>query len=273
VLCGLCGILNEELNVDTATRTPTSEPAFHADDVELVPDYRTLSALAIVGLLFGLASVLCLASRLFLVVPLIGAALSLVAIRRIAASEGLLAGRGAAATGLALCVAFGLAAISRDAVTRHLRTRQAREFGRQWISALLSGDTNKAFRQTVDAMRPAPAPPEPGMPEPPRANPYEEFRKHPLVHALAIVGTDAQIESLRTLRYELQARKQFVIEQQFSIAPSEAATDTDPNLRPVNAKLTLQRSSLRGERASRWLVAAYELSPDTGDDTNQTEIQ
>jgi hypothetical protein len=252
--------------VDTATRLPASEPAFHADDVELVADYRTLSALAIVGLLLGLASVLCLASRLFMVVPLIGAAISLVALRRIAASEGVLAGRGAAAAGLALCVACGLAAISRDAVTRHLRTRQAEEVGRNWLGLLLAGDTGTAFRLTVEASRPAPPPPEPGMTAP-RANPFEEFRKHPVLNAVSSVGSDAAIKMTRTRHYEPRPHGQFAISQQFSIAPSEAALAADPGLAPVLADLTLQRSSLPGERQSRWLVAEYQLSSAASDET------
>jgi hypothetical protein len=266
------------LIVDTATRIPSSEPAFHAEDVELVADYRTLSALAIIGLLFGLASVHCLASQLFLVVPLIGAAISLMALRRIAMSDGLLGGRGAATAGLVLCVACGLAAISRDAVTRHLRTRQAEQVGRNWISLLLAGDTGTAFRLTVESSRPAP-PPEPGMPAP-QANPYEEFRKHSLVQAISTIGSDSQIEIVRTLRYVPETHRQFVVAQQFSIVPSEAATDADeaatdadPNLRPVQANLTLQRSWLRGERKSRWLVAAYELTPAKDNATIPTEDQ
>jgi hypothetical protein len=193
------------------------------------------------------------------------------ALRRIATSEGLLGGRGAATAGLVLCVSCGLAAVSRDAVTRHLRTRQAEQVSRNWIGLLLAGDTGTAFRLTVEASRPAP-PPEPGMPAP-KANPYEEFRKHSLVQAISTIGSDSQIELVRTLRYVPETHRQFVVAQQFSIVPSEAATDADPNLRPVQANLTLQRSWLRGERKSRWLVAAYELTPAKDNATIPTEDQ
>ncbi len=253
--CGR-GPRRTKLNVDTTT-LPNTESAFHTDDVEQVADYRTLSALAIVGLLFGLASPLCFAAPLFLAIPLFGAAVSLVALRRIAASDGALAGQWAAAGGLMLCVAVGVAAISRDWTTRYLRSRQAASFGRDWIALLVAGHTEPAFRLTIDGARPAP-PPEPGTPAPTR-NPYDAFLDHPQVKALQAAAADSAIRLDETLGYNAQPRGQFYVRQRFRIMPTAATQDDLPRRsEPVAVILGLQRSRFSGERQSRWLVSSVE---------------
>jgi hypothetical protein len=248
------------LSVETATRPTLSEPAFHADDGEQVAGYRTLSALAIVSLIFGLASILCLASRLFLVLPLVGIAISLVALRRITAHDGVLGGRGAAITGLVLCVVFGVATISRDAVTRHLRTAQAEEFGREWLNLLIRGEVQPAFRMTVESTRPAPTP-EPGVPAPSTpASPYDEFLKHSFVKALSAAGPDAHVEFLRDVEILPQLRDQFAVRQQFRVTAGGAGADEQSGRQPVDVILALQRSRVHGQPQSRWMVAAFEMT-------------
>jgi hypothetical protein len=242
--------------VETGTRLPTSEPAFHADDAQQVAEYRTLSALAIVSLIVGLAAPLCFAWPLLLAIPLIGVAVSVVAIRRIDSSDGALVGRWAATAGLALCVASGTAVVSRDLVTRSLRTGQAEHVGRQWIQLLVAGDIEKAFRLTVAAnQRPEPMP---GPPEPkPEKTPYEQFRDDPIIAKLAAAGADAQVQLAETSAYEPQPYGQFVIRQQFVVAGGGAADGEQSE--PIQIVLTLQRSRLFQESQPRWLVANYEL--------------
>lgn len=242
--------------MDTAIRTPGTEPAFHTDDLEQVAGYRTLSALAIIGLLFGLASPLCFVAPVFLAIPLFGAALSILAMRRIAASDGVLAGRWAAAAGLVLCIASIMALVSHHLAMRQLRSRQAEEFGRKWIALNVSGKSEPAFRLTVEGSR-RPMPFEPGTPAP-ETNPYDEFLKQPMIRSLAAAGTDSEIEFAGTLDYTPQPRGQFVIQQRFLVTPASTATPSNPRTDPLEVVLRLQRSQLMGERQSRWLVATYE---------------
>ena len=136
--------------METQIKPRVYEPAFHADDVDQSASYRTFSVLAIISLLFGLASPLCFVGPLLFGIPLVGAAVSLLAIRRIDTSEGVLAGRWAAVAGLALCVASLASNITRDMVGQHLRAAQAEAFGRDWISLLLTGHADEAFRLTVE---------------------------------------------------------------------------------------------------------------------------
>jgi hypothetical protein len=239
-----------------STELLTSEPAFHADDTLEVTGYRTLSALAIVALLFGLASPLCYAWPLLMGIPIFGAALCILAMQRIDASDGALAGRWAAVAGLMLCVASGAATISYDLVTRSIRTRQATEFAHDWLEMLLAGKGEEAFLLTVAGNRPEP-PPEPGTP-PPEKTPLQEFLEHPVVTELKAAGANSQIQSGETVTFEPQPGGQFIVQRKFGIEPNESASSSHEDT--IEALLTLQRSRLAGERLPRWLVAGHELS-------------
>jgi hypothetical protein len=247
------------LNVETGTRLAAFEPAFHADDVDQVAEYRTVSVLAIISLLFGLASPLCLLSRLLLIIPLLGAVISVLALRRIAAS-GMLTGRGAAVTGLVLCIACGAATLSRDTVTRHLRTAQAEEFGRSWLRLVAAGDTDQAFRLTVDGARP-PAPAEPGAP-PPTTTPRDEFLKNELVKKISAAGPDAEIELLGTPQYAAYSSRHHVVNQRFLVSPKGSANGAE-SPEAIESELKLERARFAGERGTRWLVSGYAPNPAT----------
>jgi len=242
--------------VDTATQ-PSAVPAFNSDDVNHVAEYRSLSVMAIISLLIGLASPLCLISPVFMLLPLFGTVLSLLALRRIAVSEGRLAGRWAATAGLALCIACGASAISRDAVVRTMRSGRAEEFGRSWLSKLVSKETEQAFKLTIDGARPS-APPESGMPSP-TTTPYEEFTKNAFVQAILAAGEKAKIECLETLEYTAQSQYDYFVRQRFRITPQGDSGKTG-STDAIEANVTLQRSHFRGDRNSRWLVAAFELA-------------
>ena len=245
--------------MDTATR-PSAVPAFNADDVNNVADYRSLSVLAIISLLIGLASPLCLLAPVFLLLPLFGVAISLLALRGIAVSGGRLAGRWAATVGLALCVASAASAVSRNTVVRYVRTSRAQEFGHSWLTKLVAKETEQAFKMTVDGTRPPPAL-EPGMPAP-TSTPYELFMNNPFVQAALAAGETATVESLETQEYAAQTQKDFYVRQKFRITPQSDSGKAGAT-NAIEATLTLQRSHFRGENNSRWLVAAFQLAGET----------
>jgi hypothetical protein len=239
-----------------ATRPAFSDaPAFHSDDVEHVANYRALSVLALLGLLLGIASPFSFLAKGFLLLPLCGFAVSLLALRRIALSDGRLAGRWAAITGLALCVTCGAAAITREAVYRHLRTSHAQKFATQWLALVAAHETDQAFKATYLGARP-PAPPEPGMPVSPKT-PYETFLSDPLIQQIMAAGKDAKIHYVNTLEFTPQTRQDVFVRQQFSIVPADGSAKTG-STDPIEAYLTLQRSRFRGDPYSRWLVTRFE---------------
>jgi hypothetical protein len=192
--------------MSTGTELPTYGTAFHADDTDEVVGYRTVSALAVVGMIIGLASPLCLAWPLLYWIPLLGAVICILAMRRIEASDGAVTGRGMATLGLVLCVLCGAAAVSRSLVTRTIRTAQAEDFGRDWIELLLAGDNEKAFRLTVEGNRREVAPPEPGATAPTQ-NPDEQFLENPLDTGMAAAGADNRRTSLSSRNVSRSLRK------------------------------------------------------------------
>ena len=212
-----------------------------------------MSALAIVALIFGLAAPLCFWAPLLLVIPLVGAGLSLVALRRITASDGALTGRVVALAALALCLASATASISHDRVTRHLRSNQAEVVARHWISLLLNGKTQVAFGLTVDGSRP-PSPTPPGEP-PPKESPFEAFTKAPIVQALVAAGPDSTVRFERMSSYSPLSPGQAVVEQEYSISPGASTNSQPPS--NIRVAINLQRSRLAGEMNLHWLVVSF----------------
>ncbi len=217
-----------------------------------------MSALAVVSLVFGLISPVCVAHPFFMVIPLVGAATAIVAIQRIAASEGALAGRWAAIAGLALCVTSALATMSYGGVTRILRTNQAKAFAQNWLDLLAAGKTEQAFRLTVDSIR-RPAAATPHEPEP-KTDPFDEFTKNALIQSITAAGADARVQYVETVDYQPIGRRQYFVTQQFTVTPAATA-----NRGLIEVLLTLQRSSVEGETQMRWLVGSYEAPGATAD--------
>jgi hypothetical protein len=250
--------------VETTTHVRSHEPTFHAEDLDEVPNYRTLSVLAMVSLLFGLVSPVCLAAPVFLAIPLFGTALSFVALQRIAASDGALAGKWAAATGLALCVASASVTLTHAQVTRFLHTRQAKELGNRWVQLLVSGQTEEAFNLTVQSTRPAPPEPPANLPgaEPPEP-PYESFLKNSLVQALTAAGSDAVINFAGTTAYDPQPNHQCIVRQQFDVTPGAISPPVPrSDVKTVEAEITCQLSRLPGESELNWLIVGYRSAGD-----------
>src|SRR3954447_6695871 len=159
----------------TGTSSKLQHVGFHSDEPEDATEYRSLSVLALISLVIGLASPLAFGMPLLLGIPLLGIGISLLALHRIAASGGTLTGSWMAVVGLFLCFVFVLAPFSRDYVLRTIRVHEAQSVGRKWLETLVAGQPDQAFHLTVDGNRAPPAP-TPGEPETkPKANPYQTF--------------------------------------------------------------------------------------------------
>jgi hypothetical protein len=242
--------------LETHAPIRTYEPAFHADDEDPSVEYRSLSVLAVVSLITGLAAPLCFIGPLLMVVPLVGAAVSIVALRQINGSAGALAGRWLAATGLALSVGSIAAYYSRDAFLKYMRANQAAAFSNDWIKLVQSGNLDAAFRLTVAGAQPRPQIPEPGMPAPEKT-PLELFKDDPIIKSLVAAGPGSQIECSDTIAINhrstvSQAR------QRFQVTPPRSSAET--KIEPVRLILDVRRDNLTGEIGSRWLVSSYEPS-------------
>jgi hypothetical protein len=236
----------------TGISSSASASAFHEDNPEQISEYRSLSVLAVVGLVLGLVSPVCFGAPLLMIVPIAGIAISLLALRQIAVSDGALAGRWVATLGLVLSVVFAVAPPARAAVIRTMRSRQAETFSREWISTVLAGQADRAFRLTSDSTRP-PSPPEPGQTAA-KPSPFDTFKQMPIVAALLAAGPDADVRFMGTNSYDMQSFHRVFVQQRFEITPKSAG----PDIKPINLLITLLRTKLSTEGRARWLVYSVE---------------
>jgi hypothetical protein len=245
----------------TATMLPSGGVGGSNDDVPI----GDISALALVSLVLGMASPLSLVAPLLWAIPLVGAALAIMTIRRIASSDGALVGRLAAVIGLALCVGSLAAAASRSIVTEQVLSRQAREFATEWLGVLQSGDTQTAFGYTAASMRgPAPPPP-PGAPaEPePKRDPLADFRDHPLVRYMTSVGKDAEVKFDRQVGNGPETAGDARLTEDFSVTPVKGSSAP-----AVTVHVALQRSQPTSLSPGKWLISDYSGDNLPGASTN-----
>jgi hypothetical protein len=248
----------------TGTSRTVSAPVFHGDDPEQTTEYRTLSVLAIISLIMGIAAPLAIAAPFLLAIPLFGIAVSLVALRRIDVSGGVLAGRWAAIIGLALCVASAILPISHDLIQRTIRVNQAETIGRDWVAMLTAGKSKEAFHLTSEANRPVSA--EESAAAAPKASPYDKFIDQPVIKALLAAGAGADIRIRETVDYQATTYRSIVVRQLYSVTPAASAGSSS---RPIQFVLTVQRATLPRESMSRWMITRYDFSNAVADSPAQ----
>lgn len=113
-------------------------------------DYQALSALAVLGLLSGIAGLAAVLWAELWIIPVIGAVISLVALGRIARYSPALTGRMVAAVGLILSV-FSAAAVPANRIGyQRLICREAQEFAAIWFESLRENEPVKAYQLTQD---------------------------------------------------------------------------------------------------------------------------
>jgi hypothetical protein len=254
----------------TGTSITATSPVFHGDDPEQTTEYRTLSVLAIISLVIGLFAPLAIAGPFLLAIPFFGIAVSLVALRQIAVSGGVLAGRWAATAGLVLCIASAIMPASHDMIQRAIRIHQAEKFGRGWIALVTAGELKQAFHLTVDATRP-PAPPQPNAPPPepnapPKPSAYDTFVANPIIKALQAAGPNADVRIREALAYQATSYRNISVRQLVAVTPAPASPSGSGS-QPFEFVLSVQRATLSRESMSRWLITSYELPKAATDST------
>jgi hypothetical protein len=247
------------------TQTPASSHRDALDGGGEIVEYRSLSVLAVVSLILGLLSPLVLLAPLMLAVALFGAASALVALGRIAASDGMLAGRGAALVGLALCVASMGAMGSRAVVTRQLVLRQANALANEWIEALTTGHPERALALTLESVAVRSAG-QPQLASEPHAHdhdhdhdhehehepsPLEQFQTNPLVKSLIAAGPQARVHPDGPTTIVLEARGVQTVERVYKVTPGGNGRP------PIAVRLILKRAKNEGEDHLHWLIIDF----------------
>jgi hypothetical protein len=128
---------------------PESDSLLGINDIEGVelPDYRPFCVTAGVGLVLGILSFLAFLHPVMWFWPLVALLVNAYALFLLSRSDRL-AGRNAAVWGLFLAILFGVAAPSRLGVYYWMALRDARDFGRQWLEAVLEGNVYKAHQMS-----------------------------------------------------------------------------------------------------------------------------
>ena len=108
--------------------------------------YHPLNLIAVVSLVAGLLSCLALVHPILYALPVLAAALSLMAIWRIRAAAGEVSGHNLAVVGLALACLFGGWAISYKLTSQSLLSRQARQVADRWLEFVQAGELQQAHQ-------------------------------------------------------------------------------------------------------------------------------
>lgn len=205
--------------------TPEQEGLFRTADSEELVDYQPFSRLAIVSLLLGILSATALIQPLLWAVPAVAAALSLVAMRRIALSEVRLPGRGLAVAGLGLALLFGSWAPAWYLSRYYVLVRQARERSETWLELIRQGRLYEAHQlaiphgdrarpgENLEALYTAPRPKDDAdsIPKDPGIVPilpgldlpgsFDQWRQTKPVDRIIALGKEAQFRFDRHLRW------------------------------------------------------------------------
>jgi len=122
--------------------TAAPEKSYDADEFG---QYRSLSTLSVMALVFGLLSPIAFFTSLLIVVPLVATGVALWALARIQRSEGSLQGTRLAYCGLALAIVFGVSSVARTQFRAELLRRQANVTVELWLSMLAEGKAEEAM--------------------------------------------------------------------------------------------------------------------------------
>jgi hypothetical protein len=191
-----------------------SDSLLGINDIEAteLPDYRPLCLSAAIGLVMGLFSFLALLHPVLWFWPLAGALVSGYALYVLVHSERLV-GRKAALVGLLLSLLFGAAAPARVGAYQWMGTKEARDFGRQWFEALLSGDVYTAHqmasmpgdRKPLDEQLPALYEHSADL----RTQP-DGYLKNPVISTLRALGPRAMVRHYATESSQTDGRNDLV---------------------------------------------------------------
>ena len=163
-----------------------------------IPEYQSVSTLAVISLVLGLASVLALAAPILLAIPVAAAGAALVALGSIRRSAGRVVGERIARWGLFTALVFGVCAVVREPVRYAVLNQQAVEAVEQWVSLLADSRYQESFDRLsptkVARLQPQVEPG--GVPPSPletREHMLQRIKVDPLVQRLAEFSPDVDV--------------------------------------------------------------------------------
>lgn len=238
----------------------TVPPDYQYDDVQAVAAYRGISPMAVLALVLGLASPLAVFNHFLLILPILGTIVALLAIRRIAASEGELAGRRLALAGLALAVVCATALLTRDAVSKQVVAGQAAPWAEEWCRLVMADRHEAALELTrpLETRRAI----DQSLLEYYQTNEnakqeLAKFRESEVVQLLTEAGEDARIVPAEVQGLVRDARGNFTLLQNFRLESS--GDGAGPASRAF--QLQLRKSGPTSPMPGVWHVSNFVLAP------------
>ena len=126
-----------------------TQPAVKFDETTEGVGYHAMSPAAVGSLVLGLLSPLALVGSLLWILPAVGIALAVIALRAIRRSKGDVTGARAAYAGMALCTIFAAAGPVKAAYTTHYLAAASRPIVEGWFDFLRKGEPHKALQLTM----------------------------------------------------------------------------------------------------------------------------
>jgi hypothetical protein len=124
------------------------EGGLHAEEVDELPEYRSVSGTAIVGLLLAFFAPLALIRPILIVVPIVAAVVCVAALARIGAARGKRIGKIPALMGLGLACLFAAAAPAQIVAFNRTLHARARPIAEAWLQTLQRREPHKAHQLT-----------------------------------------------------------------------------------------------------------------------------
>lgn len=245
----------------SVTTDPTLDEVrgdFVADDVQAVAEYRSVSKLAVASLLLGLVSAVALLGTQLLVVNLLGVICAVLALVRIARSEGQLIGRHVALAGLALSLTFGAGVYAHQAVVERLIAREAERWGLDWCELVRDGKLPLALELQSPPNRRRPldgALADYYESDQQAASELESFRENPVVVALSSASKDAQLRSGDVEQVVRSGQGEYVVVRQFLLTPAGST-----ERKPAVLRLQLRRMQLGRLGGGAWFLADMDVA-------------
>jgi hypothetical protein len=240
-----------------------SPSVFSSNEAEQWDEPRSVSWLAVAGLVMGLLSAGALLAPLLWLLPAAGIALSLAALVALARdTDGRRLGWSAAACGLALSLLFGAWGVSNHVTRQLLVSRQAREIGQRWLTLVLEGQLQEAHQlQMHQRQRRAPGTALDdyySRDEDARLD-YHEFTRGEVLRELADLGPEAQVrfagdEAFEITRGGVEGPTDFVT-QRYVIDGHRNGS------RRLAVRMVLARTREPDVAEASWRVVRFELDP------------
>ncbi len=218
-----------------------------------IVDYGRISGWALAAILLGLLSAAAIVGPILWFIPVMAAIVSIVAMRRIQASEHLLSGWYLALLGLLLAVFFGAAGPARTLSRQYLLQVRASHFAAKYLELLVQNQPLAAYQFTLSAGSRLVI--EPGQTEPKDKSPdtkkkYDEFLTLAAVKTLLAAGPSAKIEPL-SATFVIGDESRDDVGVKFRVVPPAGADS-----KPTDVLMYVERTLAYGSHTEQWQILA-----------------